>query len=120
MIRFILTVCVLALGLAGLSAAQPKFETDVIPTAKGDLAITFLGHGSLMILFGGKTIHVDPWSRLADYAEAPEGRYRSPHARSPRSPRSGGAQARVRRRRTPCSSLTRECRLGGFRTAARS
>lgn len=72
MIRFILTVCVLALGLAGLSAAQPRFEKDVIPTAKGDLEITFLGHASLMMVFDGKTIHVDPYGDVADYSTLPK------------------------------------------------
>ena len=43
------------------------YETDVIPTASGDLKITFIGHGTLMFTFGGKVIHVDPWSQLADY-----------------------------------------------------
>ncbi|MGZ5496824.1 MAG: MBL fold metallo-hydrolase [Candidatus Aminicenantales bacterium] len=72
MIRFILTVCVLALGLAGLSAAQPRFEKDVIPTAKGDLEITFLGHASLMMAFDGKTIYVDPYGDVADYSALPK------------------------------------------------
>ncbi|MGZ5425161.1 MAG: MBL fold metallo-hydrolase, partial [Candidatus Aminicenantales bacterium] len=72
MIRFILTVCVLALGLAGLSAAQPRFEKDVIPTAKGDLEITFLGHASLMMVFDGKTIYVDPYGDVADYSTLPK------------------------------------------------
>ena len=38
------------------------FETDVIPTSVGDLTITFIGHGSLMMTFKGKTIHIDPFS----------------------------------------------------------
>ena len=48
------------------------FETDVIPTSAGDLAITFIGHGSLMMTFNGKTIHIDPYSSLADYASLPK------------------------------------------------
>jgi len=48
------------------------FETDVIPTALGDLEITFIGHGTLMFTFGGKVIHVDPWSQLADYGMLPK------------------------------------------------
>jgi L-ascorbate metabolism protein UlaG (beta-lactamase superfamily) len=47
--------------------AQEKFETDIIKTAAGDLKITFLGHGTLMFNFGGKVIHVDPYSDVADY-----------------------------------------------------
>ncbi|MGB8959899.1 MAG: MBL fold metallo-hydrolase [Candidatus Aminicenantales bacterium] len=72
MIRFTLTVCFLALGLAGLSVAQPKFEKDVIPTSKGDLEITFLGHASLIMVFEGKTIHVDPYGEVADYSALPK------------------------------------------------
>lgn len=48
------------------------FETDLIPTSAGDLAITFIGHGSLMMNFNGKTIHIDPYSSLADYASLPK------------------------------------------------
>jgi len=51
---------------------QEQFETDVIPTSAGDLEITFLGHGSLMLAFNGKNIYVDPFSRVADYSQLPE------------------------------------------------
>ena len=51
---------------------QERFETDVIQTSAGDLEITFLGHGTLMLTFGGKTIHVDPYSRVADYTKLPK------------------------------------------------
>jgi L-ascorbate metabolism protein UlaG (beta-lactamase superfamily) len=47
--------------------AQSRFETDIIKTSAGDLKITFVGHGTLMFTFGGKVIHVDPFSALADY-----------------------------------------------------
>jgi len=49
-----------------------SYETDVIPTPAGDLKITFLGHGSLMLTFGGKVIHVDPYSYVADYSQLPK------------------------------------------------
>ena len=51
---------------------QEQFETDVIPTSAGDLTITFLGHGSLMLAFNGKNIYVDPFSRVADYSKLPQ------------------------------------------------
>lgn len=54
------------------AAAQPRFESDTIPTAAGDLKITFLGHGSLMFEFDGKVIHVDPYSKVADYTALPK------------------------------------------------
>ena len=52
--------------------AQERFETDVIKTSAGDLEITFIGHGTLMFNFGGKIIHVDPWTQLDDYSNMPK------------------------------------------------
>ena len=52
--------------------ARKGFETDVIKTSAGDLKITFVGHGTLMFNFGGKVIHVDPFSALADYNLLPQ------------------------------------------------
>ncbi len=49
--------------------AQKKNQTDVIPTAAGELEITFIGHGTLMFTFGGKVVHVDPVSREGDYSQ---------------------------------------------------
>jgi len=51
---------------------QNQYETDMIPTSAGDLKITFLGHGTLMLTFNGKIIHVDPFSRVADYSKLPK------------------------------------------------
>lgn len=48
------------------------FEKDIIKTSAGDLEITFVGHGTLMMIFDGKIIHVDPVSRVADYATLPK------------------------------------------------
>jgi len=53
-------------------AAQKQFEKDVIQTDSGDLEITFLGHGTLMLTFNDKIIHVDPFSQVADYAKLPK------------------------------------------------
>ncbi len=72
MSKLALPVLFLVLGLAGFAAGQMKFEKDVVPTAKGDLEITFLGHGTLMMAFGGKTIHVDPYGDVADYGTLPK------------------------------------------------
>jgi len=52
--------------------ADKSYETDVITTSAGDLEMTFLGHGTLMFTFNEKVIHIDPFSRVADYAELPE------------------------------------------------
>jgi L-ascorbate metabolism protein UlaG (beta-lactamase superfamily) len=48
------------------------FETDSIPTSAGDVVITFIGHGSLMMEFTSKIIHVDPFGELADYSQLPK------------------------------------------------
>ncbi len=48
------------------------FEQDTIYTSAGDLKITFIGHGTLMLDFNGKCIHVDPVSREADYTKLPK------------------------------------------------
>ena len=52
--------------------AQEKFQRDVVKTSAGDLTITFIGHGTLMFNFGGKVIHVDPYSDVADYSTLPK------------------------------------------------
>lgn len=63
----------LAIGtLAFAAASQETFERDIIKTSSGKLEITFVGHGTLMFTFGGKVIHIDPWSMLADYSTLPK------------------------------------------------
>jgi L-ascorbate metabolism protein UlaG (beta-lactamase superfamily) len=52
--------------------SKPQLEEDIIKTSNGDLKITFVGHGTLMFTFGGKTIHVDPVGREADYTMMPK------------------------------------------------
>lgn len=59
--------------LFALSApADQIFERDVMKTAAGDLEIFFIGHGSLLMQFAGKTIYIDPYSKLADYSKMPK------------------------------------------------
>jgi L-ascorbate metabolism protein UlaG (beta-lactamase superfamily) len=70
--RLGLMVGILLMVGAGMVNAQGKFEQDVIKTGAGDLTITFIGHGTLMFAFGGKTIHVDPVGQYADYAKFPK------------------------------------------------
>jgi L-ascorbate metabolism protein UlaG (beta-lactamase superfamily) len=55
-----------------LAYAQTSFERDTIQTSAGNLAITFIGHGTLMMNFDGKIIHIDPYGKLADYENLPE------------------------------------------------
>jgi L-ascorbate metabolism protein UlaG (beta-lactamase superfamily) len=53
-------------------SADRAFVSDAFPTPDGELVITFIGHGTLMMDCGGKIVHVDPWSRLADYSRLPD------------------------------------------------
>ena len=55
-----------------MAFGQKNFEQDIIPTSKGDLKITFIGHGSLMFEFQGKIIHIDPVMQYADYSGMPD------------------------------------------------
>lgn len=69
------TCRLLAILIAGVTMhawAQHVFESDVISTSAGNLNITFIGHASLIFGFGGKIIHVDPFSKLADYTPLPK------------------------------------------------
>lgn len=49
------------------------FEKDVIPAGNSDITITFISHGTLMIQYENKVIHVDPVSMSgADYSVLPK------------------------------------------------
>lgn len=49
-----------------------SFTTDLLHTSAGDLSITFLGHASLLLVFNGKNIFVDPFGKVADYSTLPK------------------------------------------------
>ena len=53
-------------------AAGQSFQVDTIKTSAGDLEITFIGHATLMLKYGGKVIHVDPWTKFTDYSTLPK------------------------------------------------
>jgi L-ascorbate metabolism protein UlaG (beta-lactamase superfamily) len=72
MLKHILLLSLFCISLETAGFAGSNFETDVIKTAGGKLEITFIGHGTLMFTFGGKIIHVDPFSRLTDYSKLPQ------------------------------------------------
>ncbi len=48
------------------------FERDIIETKKGSIEITFIGHGTLMMKWKDRIIHIDPYSALADYSKLPK------------------------------------------------
>lgn len=70
--KTIFAVLLLFMGLALGGGEVVSFEEDTFDTSKGDLKITFIGHGTLMISFDGKIIHIDPVGQLADYAALPK------------------------------------------------
>lgn len=63
------TLCLLLVlaGLSAFAATRLNFETSA-----GPLSIYPVGHGSLYFTFQGLTIHVDPWSNVADYSSLPK------------------------------------------------
>jgi L-ascorbate metabolism protein UlaG (beta-lactamase superfamily) len=67
---FIVSIIIASFGVA--TAGGNKFSHDVIKTSMGQLTITFIGHGTLMLEIKGKVIHVDPWTQLADYKSLPK------------------------------------------------
>src|SRR6202040_1283262 len=54
-----------------LRADSSNHQADVIKTSQGELRITPIYHGSVMLEFGGKVIHVDPGSQ-GDYTGIPQ------------------------------------------------
>lgn len=64
---FVWAVCAVAPG-----GAQKAFESDTFDLGGGTLRITFLGHGTLMLEYGGTVVHVDPVSQEADYSRLPK------------------------------------------------
>jgi len=69
--RILFMAAASALALA-FAYAQKEYQMDTIKTSGGDLKITFVGHGTLMLDYAGKVIHVDPVSMYADYTAMPK------------------------------------------------
>lgn len=67
--KIILTISIV---FSVIAMYAKEFEKDVFKTSKGNLVITFIGHGTLMMQFDGKTIHIDPVGNLADYSTLPK------------------------------------------------
>jgi L-ascorbate metabolism protein UlaG (beta-lactamase superfamily) len=72
MYNLCLSTMVLFMLCAVSANAEEQFPSDTFKTSSGDLKITFIGHASLIFTFMGKTIYVDPFSKLADYAGFPK------------------------------------------------
>lgn len=71
--KIVLAFIILIMSFGPLTAiGQEAVKKDIIRTSAGDLEITFIGHGSLLMTFGGRNIYVDPYSRVADYTKLPK------------------------------------------------
>lgn len=69
-IRYLLTVVLMI--TTGIINGQTNIESDSFTTPSGELLITAIGHGTLMIQHENYVIHVDPVSREADYSLLPD------------------------------------------------
>jgi L-ascorbate metabolism protein UlaG (beta-lactamase superfamily) len=67
---FCLLICASVLSIAALS--QKKFSKDTLTASTGDVIITFIGHGSLLLEWNEKKIYIDPSSRKADLYKFPK------------------------------------------------
>lgn len=65
------TLLLVALAATPLGAQTPG-QTDALPLPGGTLRIGFLGHGTLMLDWGGWIVHVDPVTAEADYQSLPK------------------------------------------------
>jgi len=72
-LNYCLCAALFSLLVVGTAVAQQKkFEEDVFPAQGGDIRITLIGHGTLMITYAKTVIHVDPVSMYADYETLPK------------------------------------------------
>ena len=70
--KYLFLLILLLSTLVISSSGFKECEEDIILTSKGDLKITFVGHGTLFFTFDGKIIHIDPYSRVGDYTQLPK------------------------------------------------
>jgi L-ascorbate metabolism protein UlaG (beta-lactamase superfamily) len=66
----VVSAALLALTALLHGANPSNRQSDVIQTSRGPLKLMPLYHGSVMLEFAGKVIHVDPWS-AGDYTGIP-------------------------------------------------
>jgi L-ascorbate metabolism protein UlaG (beta-lactamase superfamily) len=66
------SVTAAALVVALLAGGTMAFESDTVKTSSGDLVLTLIGHGTLMLEAGGTVIHIDPWTKFTDYKHMPK------------------------------------------------
>ena len=57
---------------AGGLGAQTPMARDSFPAQGGEVTVTFVGHGTLVLTWGSLVVHVDPVGEYADYAKMPK------------------------------------------------
>ena len=62
----------LVLMAAGGLHGQSPFVQDTFPAEDGDVAVTFVGHGTLVLTWKALVVHVDPVGEYANYAKMPK------------------------------------------------
>jgi L-ascorbate metabolism protein UlaG (beta-lactamase superfamily) len=62
----------LFLVAAGGLGAQGRLAQDTFPAKDGDVTVTFVGHGTLVLAWGSYVVHVDPVGEYADYVKMPK------------------------------------------------
>jgi L-ascorbate metabolism protein UlaG (beta-lactamase superfamily) len=62
----------LFLMAAGGLAGQAGVTQDTFPAKDGNVTISFLGHGTLLVTWGTVVVHVDPVGEYANYAKLPK------------------------------------------------
>ncbi|MCX7857134.1 MAG: MBL fold metallo-hydrolase [Deltaproteobacteria bacterium] len=60
------------LSLLLVSPLYGEIQKDIIKARSGDLEINFIGHGTLMMKWKDKIIHVDPYGKVGDYSKLPK------------------------------------------------
>lgn len=59
---------VICMVLTSIPVNAQTPDKDAFQTSEGLLEIHFVGHGSLFFVFNDLVVHVDPYSRVADYS----------------------------------------------------
>jgi len=62
----------LTINFLNANPMETEFSKDVFDTGDGELAITFIGHGTLMFEYNDMVIHIDPTMSETDYAKMPD------------------------------------------------
>lgn len=65
-------ICLISLLSFFFMVSFAAQKPDTIATRHGKLIIHFIGHGSLYLNYKGQIIHVDPFSKVGDYASLPK------------------------------------------------